>query len=185
MRNVKELLNTIKGLDKKKKAIIAGSTAGVVAVGVVAGLFLMNQNKDYNSEYISYKEDYKEYIKNNLSEEELKAYEDKKVEYTNLLKELSELGVERGGDIPNHDVIDNAIESLKKELEKEKAKLSKEDSEEVKEDETEEIKEEEKKEESTSQPTQNNSSNSGSSNSGQASKPVEQNPSTTTFNSSC
>lgn len=166
MKNVKELLNTIKGLDKKKKAIIAGSTAGVVTIGVIAGIFLMNQNKDYNAEYVAYKEEYNNHINSTLSEEELQAYEDKKVEYTNLLKELSDLGISKGGDMPTHTVIDNAIESLKKELEEEKAKLAKEDSKEVKEESKEEVKEE------TSIPS-NSGDNSSSSSSGQDSQSTQ------------
>lgn len=177
MKNVKELLNTIKGLDKKKKAIIAGSTAGVVAVGVIAGILLMGGNNELskvNDLPTLSREEVEEKSKDQVvveETEEEKLYTERSLMFSELVNELKELGVDVSEykEVPSKDEIAFVLENLGKKRDEKREEIAKAETEEVK---------EEVKEENNITSNSVGSSNNNSSNSGQASQST-QNPSNT------
>lgn len=137
MKNVKELLNTIKGLDKKKKAIIAGSTAGVVTIGVIAGLLLMGGNKELakvNDLPTLSREEVEEKSKDQVvveETEEEKLYVTQSTTFARLIDELNELGVDTSDykEVPEKDKIASVIEELNNKVSDKKEEIAKKEEE--------------------------------------------------------
>ena len=165
VKNVKGMLNKIKGLDVKKKIILGTSTA-IVSVGVITGIALLHSRSneitvDDQGNFVASRADVAEASKGNKEVEvskEKKEYDDKTVKYLDAIIQLKELGVDYGnGETPSEKEIDKALEEVNNKLKEEKDKLDAKHNEEVK---------EEAKNNSDSNSSDNGSSNSGSSNSG-------------------
>ena len=169
VKNIKGMIEKVKGLDTKKKVIL-GTSAAVVSLGIIAGLFFLSSRNnetfiDDQGNFVASRADVLAASKGDKEvelSEERKAYDEKTVKYLDVLVQLKELGIEYGdGVTPDEKEIDKALEEANNRLKEEQDKLASKSGE--------ENKEEGNSSDSTSSnsnSSDSSSSNSGSSNSG-------------------